>query len=404
MKRILMAGAATVLLAGNAMADISGKVYEGRLNAGQLQPIVGVQVVITDTTAHVRLSVTTDSSGFYEFTSVDVTGYNLEALADSHWSALKESIQNGECYVILPQRVGDLSEMKSLHNTPIVPNGHLMSQRRFGQPIAVYFDKISTSDAWTEPNKNLVRDRMNYHEQLLGKDFYVEVYTQRNTSNPGINIRYDADGVSNTSPLIIASDVYNAYVLFANVTLRDGDLTGAVADKELFAMCNNLGYPIYEITCSRSPPYEISDKDVMYFNVCDDFRPVFLTVRSLYSYAQITCMNDLGDSVPTAVEDPFPGNVPGAPLTILSIMPNPFNPSAEVSFERRGSGQVNMEIYDVRGKRVRTVALGILGPGLHRVRWDGRDIRGHNVASGIYFVRLHSTQSESRAVKAVLMR
>ena len=91
-------------------------------------------------------------------------------------------------------------------------------------------------------------------------------------------------------------------------------------------------------------------------------------------------------------------------LAILSLAPNPFNPSTEVSFETLESGLVTMEIYDVSGGRVRTVPLGYVEPGQHHARWDGRDARGHNVSSGVYFVRLLGAEGESRAVKAVLVR
>ncbi|MCK4409831.1 MAG: T9SS type A sorting domain-containing protein, partial [Candidatus Eisenbacteria sp.] len=113
----------------------------------------------------------------------------------------------------------------------------------------------------------------------------------------------------------------------------------------------------------------------------------------------------LRDSSGTGVEGPALDDVVGAAtLVILSLAPNPFNPSTEVCFETRGSGQVTMEIYDVSGRRVGTVPLGLVEPGLHHVRWDGRDARGHNVSSGVYFVRLHDAEGESRAVKAVLVR
>jgi hypothetical protein len=110
-------------------------------------------------------------------------------------------------------------------------------------------------------------------------------------------------------------------------------------------------------------------------------------------------------SVMTAVEEPEPGDLPGAAMiAILSLSPNPFNPSIEVSFEIKRSGQVDMEIYDVSGRRVRTVALGILGPGIHRSRWDGRNESGHTVRSGVYIVRLRGAGGESAAAKAVLLR
>ncbi len=112
----------------------------------------------------------------------------------------------------------------------------------------------------------------------------------------------------------------------------------------------------------------------------------------------------LKSSVPVE-EEPGPRDMPKpAMLVILSLAPNPFNPFTEISFDTRGSGHVTMEIYDVSGRRVRTVPLGYVGPGLQRARWDGRDGSGGNVPSGVYSVRLLGTEGESRMVKAVLVR
>ncbi|MCX5799772.1 MAG: MBL fold metallo-hydrolase [Candidatus Eisenbacteria bacterium] len=117
--------------------------------------------------------------------------------------------------------------------------------------------------------------------------------------------------------------------------------------------------------------------------------------------------NSLGLKRPSviSVEGPKPAVVPGASmLSVVSVSPNPFNPSVEIVFERQGSGQVAMEIYDVRSRHIRTVSLGFFGSGLHRARWDGRDASGADVSSGVYFIRLWSTEAESLPVKAVLIR
>jgi hypothetical protein len=113
----------------------------------------------------------------------------------------------------------------------------------------------------------------------------------------------------------------------------------------------------------------------------------------------------LRGSSATAIEEPGPSDVPGAEmLTILSLAPNPSNPSLKVNFETRRSGQVTMEIFDVRGRRVKTVPLGFTEPGRYWAHWDGRDASGDNVASGVYFVRLRGAKGESQTVKAVVIR
>lgn len=113
----------------------------------------------------------------------------------------------------------------------------------------------------------------------------------------------------------------------------------------------------------------------------------------------------LRGSPASAVEDPVAAG-PSARDTpaIRSVMPNPFNPSTEFTFDLRVAGQVYVAIHDVGGRRVWMKDLGGLESGAHRVRWDGRDSRGANLPSGVYFVRLRGSEGESAAVKAILMR
>jgi hypothetical protein len=113
----------------------------------------------------------------------------------------------------------------------------------------------------------------------------------------------------------------------------------------------------------------------------------------------------LRDTTSTGIEESDPGDVVGGQtLSILSLAPNPFNPSTEVAFEALAPGHVTIDVYDVSGRRVRTMPLGYMETGLHHARWDGRDARGHNVSSGVYFIRPLGADGASRTVKAVLIR
>jgi len=71
--------------------------------------------------------------------------------------------------------------------------------------------------------------------------------------------------------------------------------------------------------------------------------------------------------------------------------PNPFNPSTVIAFDLAGRGNVRVEIYDVLGRRIATVADGAFEAGRHRVVWDGRNDLGRAVASGVYIYRLETS-------------
>ena len=73
---------------------------------------------------------------------------------------------------------------------------------------------------------------------------------------------------------------------------------------------------------------------------------------------------------------------------LTGIYPNPFNPQTTIAFDLVKSGRTRVDVYDVRGHRIKSLWQGTMEAGSHRLPWNGRDDRGANVASGVYFVRL----------------
>ncbi len=75
---------------------------------------------------------------------------------------------------------------------------------------------------------------------------------------------------------------------------------------------------------------------------------------------------------------------------LLGVAPNPFRPSTEIRFGLHAAGRVDLRIYDVGGRQVRTLVQGSLTAGVHAREWDGRDAAGSALAPGIYFARFVS--------------
>jgi hypothetical protein len=84
--------------------------------------------------------------------------------------------------------------------------------------------------------------------------------------------------------------------------------------------------------------------------------------------------------------------------------PNPFRGETTIGYTLERGQEVTMEIYDVLGRRVRTLVEGRKRKaGLHQVRWAGENRYGAPVGSGVYFVRLRAEDfTETR--KMVLVR
>ena len=68
--------------------------------------------------------------------------------------------------------------------------------------------------------------------------------------------------------------------------------------------------------------------------------------------------------------------------------PNPFNPSTIIPYQLAATSPVRLEVFNVLGQRVATLADGQQGAGAYLARWDGTDTAGGAAASGLYFYRL----------------
>jgi hypothetical protein len=88
-----------------------------------------------------------------------------------------------------------------------------------------------------------------------------------------------------------------------------------------------------------------------------------------------------------------PSSVSGSgsfPLALRFAGPNPFANALDLRLDLPRPERIVMQVYDVQGRRVREWDFGLLGGGPHRLRWEGRDDRDHDVGSGIYWIRVQA--------------
>jgi lysophospholipase L1-like esterase len=83
--------------------------------------------------------------------------------------------------------------------------------------------------------------------------------------------------------------------------------------------------------------------------------------------------------------------------------PNPFNPQTTIRFALPVTGQVSMAIFDVLGKRVRTLANSRMNAGYHQLTWDGLNDQGATVASGSYYL-IVQTSGHRESRRLILVR
>jgi hypothetical protein len=83
--------------------------------------------------------------------------------------------------------------------------------------------------------------------------------------------------------------------------------------------------------------------------------------------------------------------VPVRSNLVLNAHPNPFNPRTWIHFDLPKSGQVSLEVLDLRGRRVAQLDQGWFEEGSHEVLFLGQGDRGEALASGVYLVRMNTS-------------
>ncbi|MBK6735622.1 MAG: serine hydrolase [bacterium] len=115
----------------------------------------------------------------------------------------------------------------------------------------------------------------------------------------------------------------------------------------------------------------------------------------------VTYSNSATLTVEPGYLSPVPGAVP-THLVVHAPMPNPFNPQVTLRFELpRHTDVAVLEIFDVAGRRVRSISASSLAPGAHEFTWNGTDDGGQRMSSGMYIARLRA--GDEQVVHRVMM-
>ncbi|NNE43805.1 MAG: T9SS type A sorting domain-containing protein, partial [Gemmatimonadetes bacterium] len=109
---------------------------------------------------------------------------------------------------------------------------------------------------------------------------------------------------------------------------------------------------------------------------------------------------------PLSTPDDFVGApvVAGGPQPLLWMKgQNPARDHTRLGFQTARSGPVRMDVYDIRGRRIRTLLQSPRqAPGAHEHVWNLRDATGHPVSSGVYFIRMETPDGTARERVTVL--
>ncbi len=228
-------------------------------------------------------------------------------------------------------------------------------------------------------------------------------------------VRSTNGGVSWSTPVRVNDDTpgNGAWQWFATMSVApDGRIdavwndtrnTGLVNQSQVFYSYSIDGGATWSVNEPASPVWDSfvgwpnQQKIGDYYDMTSDSTGAHLAWAATFNGEQDVYYMRIGQSA-TAVA----GIVPG--FDLHANAPNPFHPTTQIRFVvPPAGGQARLAVYDVTGRRVRTLADGFASGGEHAVRWDGTDEAGRQLPSGIYFCRLEGAGA-SRVRKMALLR
>jgi hypothetical protein len=92
----------------------------------------------------------------------------------------------------------------------------------------------------------------------------------------------------------------------------------------------------------------------------------------------------------TGIEDQTPMNQRPVSFELMQNYPNPFNPATQISYSLKEQAQVTLQVFNQLGQLVNTLQEGSQSSGTYTVQWNGLDVNGIDVASGVYIVKMQA--------------
>ena len=178
------------------------------------------------------------------------------------------------------------------------------------------------------------------------------------------------------------------------------NLTAEMSDDSIILYWNAntepdlAGYNIYRSDCSGGPYTKINSTliaNTSYFDISGTENDFYCVTAVIEACTESRLSNEAFYQTGTSDEH-------YKQLSFISVSPNPVRNSASISYSLPKSGNISLEIYNIKGQLVETLVTEHQEAGKHSVVWDVKNNR-----SGIYFYRIQ-TSDFSETKKCILMK
>ncbi len=285
----------------------------------------------------------------------------------------------------------DLSETPN--NTPVVPwdldgDGEIDGYDENGYPITIPSLPVFYSDTEKTFDYNLIhitKSNDNSIEAIVWQDCY-EAYLQANAIE-------GYDDWAETSKIMIATKVDGKW--------RTPVVINAKEDDENYNSAIQNMIPCYVYPCdiieeagensARLSLFFLNDDSYGSSIIGNGATPNPDNCRLEYAAIDFSTLKSENNQI----------NTPN--LLQVSNYPNPFNPQTTIKYNLPENGNVILEVFNLKGQKVKTLVNQTQRSGEHSVVWDGKDNRSKTLPSGIYFYKIKQGKFTSTK-KMILMK
>jgi deoxyribonuclease I len=258
-----------------------------------------------------------------------------------------------------------------------------------------YLDPPTTAEV---SRNSLIQTTLHNRNPFVDHPEYVTSIWVGTTSNTMLNFTQSSSSVvesSGTVHLTIQPQNPNALVSTATVVLKSGNAShiGNFTPTNITFPSNSIAPQTIDIHVTDD---DLEDGNETFIFEIQNVQGGYYAIPGLQKNYSLTVLDDDG----VANEDQV---VSAHTSSIRSIFPNPFNPETTIQYEVSKQGQVDLDIYNVKGQIVKSFSFQNHLPGLFTQIWNGKDDTGKAQGSGVYYIRMTSNHEVS-VQKLVLIK
>jgi hypothetical protein len=182
--------------------------------------------------------------------------------------------------------------------------------------------------------------------------------------------------------------------------------------------------PNEQAFCARAEHYEhipathvVAQRELEGYNVYLDGSMIENTTETSYQFtglihgttytAGVEAVYTSGTSDLVEVTFEYTGTSTGIMVPAVTKLngnyPNPFNPTTAISYSLSSDSKVRIDVFNIKGEKVRTLVNETMEAGNHTIQWNGTDENNRSVASGVYFYKMR-TGNYNRTQKMLLLK